>query len=400
MVDKKISELTAIDPLDGTESFAVVQGGTTKKATADEIATRASDALGLGTAATTDADEYATAAQGGLADTALQPGDYAGLFVKADTRQVAWTKTGNDTAETSTALTIVVDGSVVNIASGTNISMPSLSAGTDYAIWVAPDGTLEADASFTTPPTANGRRVGGFHYAPGGNATLDSAGDWANHTGGDTTAQINEYSFYDLKWRPSVADPRGLTLVNESFWAGMYLMSANTTVAPLHKFGVEPARDGNDPQKPYGDGTTYGNAKPMNVFECLSYYGFRAPDVNEFQLLALGVNEERSIGGSGPGNTGDVTDRSKNEQTSAWGVFDATGVLSVWGRDSLPDNDQDSGVTEGRSDNVFRISRFAIFGGNWRSGSYSGSRYVSSSSASFSFTGFGGRGVCSHLILD
>ena len=59
MVDKKISELTAIDPLDGTESFAVVQGGTTKKATADEIATRASDALGLGTAATTDADEYA-----------------------------------------------------------------------------------------------------------------------------------------------------------------------------------------------------------------------------------------------------------------------------------------------------------------------------------------------------
>ena len=77
MVDKKISELTAIDPLDGTESFAVVQGGTTKKATADEIATRASDALGLGTAATTDADEYATAAQGDLADTALQPGDDA-----------------------------------------------------------------------------------------------------------------------------------------------------------------------------------------------------------------------------------------------------------------------------------------------------------------------------------
>ena len=366
MVDKKISELTAIDPLDGTESFAVVQGGTTKKATADEIATRAS----------------------------------AGLFAKADTRQVAWTKTGNDTAETSTALTIVVDGSVVNIASGTSISMPTLSAGTDYAIWVAPDGTLEADASFTTPPTANGRRVGGFHYAPGGNATLDSAGDWANHTGGDTTAQINEYSFYDLKWRPSVADPRGLTLVNESFWAGMYLMSANTTVAPLHKFGVEPARDGNDPQKPYGDGTTYGNAKPMNVFECLSYYGFRAPDVNEFQLLALGVNEERSIGGSGPGNTGDVTDRSKNEQTSAWGVFDATGVLNVWGSDSLPDNNQDSGVTEGRSDNRFRISRFAGFGGVWFNGSFSGSRYVDTLSSSFSNADFGGRGVCDHLILD
>jgi len=321
-------------------------------------------------------------------------------FAKADTQQVAWTKTGNGTAETSTALTVEVDGGVVEIPSGTSISMPSLSAGTDYAIWVAPDGTLEADASFTVAPTANGRRVGGFHYAPGGNATLDSAGNWNNHTGGDTTAQINEYSFYDLKWRPSVADPRGLTLVNESFWTGMYLMSANTTVAPLHKYNVEPARDGNNPQKPYGDGTTYGNAKPMNVFECLSYYGFRAPDVNEFQLLALGVNEERSIGGSGPGNTGDVTDRSKNEQTSAWGVFDATGVLLVWGRDSLPDNNQDNGVTEGRSDNVFRISRFARFGGNWGDGSFSGSRFVSTTTSSFSGADLGGRGVCDHLILD
>jgi len=177
-------------------------------------------------------------------------------------------------------------------------------------------------------------------------------------------------------------------------------MSANTTVAPLHKFGVEPARDGNDPQKPYGDGTTYGNAKPMNVFECLSYYGFRAPDVNEFQLLALGVNEERSIGGSGPGNTGDVTDRSKNEQTSAWGVFDATGVLNVWGSDSLPDNNQDSGVTEGRSDNRFRISRFARFGGDWFFGSFSGSRFVSADSSSSSSSVIGGRGVCDHLILD
>jgi len=321
-------------------------------------------------------------------------------FAKIDTQQVAWTKTSNGTAETSTALTVEVDGGVVEIPSGTSISMPSLSAGTDYAIWVAPDGTLEADASFTVAPTANGRRVGGFHYAPGGNASLDSSGDWNNHTGGNTTPQINEYSFYDLTWRPAVDDPRGLTLVNNRFWAGMYLMSANTTVAPLHKYNVEPARDGNNPQKPYGDGTTYGNAKPMNVFECLSYYGFRAPDVNEFQLLALGVNEERSIGGSGPGNTGDVTDRSKNEQTSAWGVFDATGVLNVWGRDSLPDNNQDSGVTEGRSDNVFRISRFAFLGGTWDRGSGSGSRCVFTTAASDSRTDTGGRGVCDHLILD
>ena len=321
-------------------------------------------------------------------------------FAKGDKTSVSFTKTGNDSAETQTDISVEVSGSIVTIPSGTSISMPTLTVGTDYAIWVEPDGSLTADDSFNVAPVAGARRVGGFHYAPGGNASLDPAGNWNNHTGGDTTPQINEYSFYDLKWRPSVADPRGLTLVNESFWTGIYLMSATTTVAPLHKYNVEPARDGNNPQKPYGDGTTYGNAKPMNVFECLSYYGFRAPDVNEFQLLALGVNEERSISGSGPGNTGDVSDRSKNEQTSAWGVFDATGVLRVWGRDSLPDNNQDSGVTEGRSDNVFRISRFAFFGGRWADGSTSGSRYVASNTASISTPRHGGRGVCDHLILD
>jgi len=324
----------------------------------------------------------------------------AGGFLKADPDSVAFTKTGNGTAEIKAGTTVAFsDGSQVHFDTSTAITMPTLTAGTDYAIWVAPDGTIEADTSFTTAPTAGGRRIGGFHYAPGGNASLDPAGDWNNHTGGDATPQINEYSFYDLKWRPSVADPRGLTLVNESFWAGIYLMSATTTVAPLHKYNVDPARDGNNPQKPYGNGTTYGNAKPMNLFECLSYYGFRAPDVNEFQLLALGVNEERSIGGSGPGNTGDVSDRSKNEQTSAWGVFDATGVLQVWCRDSLPDNNQDSGVTEGRSDNIFRISRFASLGGYWDSGSFSGSRSVFTDTPSNSSTFVGVRGICHHVIL-
>ena len=127
------------------------------------------------------------------------------FFAKATPRQVAWTKTGNGTAETQTALTVEVNGVVRIIASGTSITMPALTAGTDYAIWCAPDGTLEADASFTVAPTANGRLIGGFHYAPGGNA--------AAQAGGNTTAQINEYSFWDLKFRPSGDDPRGLTLV-------------------------------------------------------------------------------------------------------------------------------------------------------------------------------------------
>jgi hypothetical protein len=140
----------------------------------------------------------------------------------------------------------------------------------------------------------------------------------------------------------------------------------------------------------------------MNIFETLIYNGFRAPDANEFQLLALGTTEQTSLGGSGPGNTGVLTSGAgtKERFTSAWGVFDATGVLRVWGRDSLPDNVQDNNVTQGRSNNVWRISRFARFGGRWGDGADSGSRFVSTNAASLSSTADGGRGVCDHLILD
>jgi len=131
-------------------------------------------------------------------------GATGGGFLKADPDSVAFTKTGNDTAEIKAGTTVAFsDGSQVNFDTATAITMPTLSAGTDYAIWVAPDGTIETDTSFTTAPTAGGRRIGGFHYAPGGNASFSlNAGD------GGTTPQINEFSFYDLKWRPSVADPR------------------------------------------------------------------------------------------------------------------------------------------------------------------------------------------------
>jgi len=316
-----------------------------------------------------------------------------GLFVKADTQQVAWTKTGNGTAETQTALTIEVNDSVVNIASGTSISMPSLSAGTDYAIWIAPDGTLEADASFSTPPTANGRRVGGFHYAPGGNASFDlDAGD------GGTTPQINEYSFYDLKWRPSVADPRGLTLVGDgAFWCGIYHLAGDHLSGPPHRFGVDPARGGNPPDLVDGSGK-YPDAQPMNIFESLWYHGFRTPRVEDFQLLAFGTNEAASRG-SDPGTTGLPGGNTDAQFTSHWGVIQSTGVIALWSNDGILSTSDETLPNPSRGGR-FRALRFAILGGGWSSGSDSGSRLVFTSTATSSSTVFGGRGVCDHLILD
>ncbi len=327
-----------------------------------------------------------------------------GIFYKTLTRQVAWTKTGNTTATTSTELFVEVDGSVKTIASGTTITMPALSAGTDYAIWCSPAGVLEADASFTVAPTADGRLVGGFHYAPGGNATISATGDWTAHTGGNTTPQINEYSFWDLLWKPSASDPRGLTLVNNSFWTGIYLMSDGGS-APLHRYDVNPCRDGNAPFKPYATTPTrYSNAIPLNISELLMYNGFRMPNIDEFQLLALGTTEQTSLGGSGPGNTGVFTSGAgtKERFTSAWGVMDATGVLLVWGRGGSADQTSGtvSGVSQGRTNDIFRISRFARFGGSWNGGAFSGSRFVAAAASSASGTDVGGRGVCDHLILD
>jgi len=322
--------------------------------------------------------------------SASSPSNY---FAKSDRDSVAWTKTGNDTAETSQKIYVEVGGSVLEIASGTSISMPTLTVGTDYAIWCAPDGTLEADSSFTVAPTTGGRRIGGFHYAPGGKATLDlDAGD------GGTTPQIMETSFYDLKWRPDVLDPRGLVLVGDgAFWAGMYHMSANHLTGAVHKYGVDPCRGGNPPQNLNGTGN-YPDASPANIIEALEYHGFRAPNFWEFQLLAFGVNEERSIGGSGPGLTGNVSDRDKHQQTSAWGVFDATGVLNHWGNDTILVTSDQSLLNPSRG-GTFRYSHFVLFGGSRDNSTLSGSRRVTTNNATNSGE-FGSRGITSHLILD
>ena len=323
---------------------------------------------------------------------------FATYFAKTDRDSVAWTKTGNDTAETSQKIFVEVAGSVLEIDSGTSISMPTLTAGTDYAIWVAPDGTLEADESYSVAPTAGGRRIGGFHYAPGGNASFAiNAGD------GNTTPQINEYSFHDLKWRPAAPDPRGLTLVGDgAFWCGIYHLAQDHLAGPPHRHGVSPARDGNPPQLINGEGN-YPDAQPMNIFEVLAYHGFRSPRVEDFQLLAFGTKEEASRG-SDPVLTGLSEDNVGTENpdevfTSHWGVIQSTGVIRSWSNDSILSTTDETLPNPSRGDR-FRVSRFATLGGTWVSGSGSGSRYVGSAAAAVSGASVGSRGRCDHLILD
>ena len=316
----------------------------------------------------------------------------AGLFRKQDPAVVAWTKTGNGTATTATILYIEVNGSIKTIASGTSITMPTLTAGTDYAIWAKTDGTLEATSNHTSPPTANARKVGGFHYAPGGNAT--------GRSGGNTTAQINEYSFWDLKFRPACPDPRGMTLVGGGFWADIYLTGVDAITNGSSKYNVTMADGSSPPKVPTmfgGDGsTTYGSYTWFEAMELATAFGKKCPTQMEFMSLAYGTTEASSVG------TDQVSTVLNAAYTSKWGVIQSAGVLYVWARDRGGPAAAASwnANTEGRG-SEFNAPNAGRLGGAWTSGSDSGSRCSAwNFAASASDSNIGSRFVCDHLQLD
>ena len=248
-----------------------------------------------------------------------------GLFSKINPTVVAWTKTAAFTMETNTGLYIEVNGDIKTISSGTSITMPgSATAGTDYAIWCTTAGALEATTNHVTPPSANARKVGGFHYAPGGNATGTS--------GGDTTPAINVYSLWDLKWRPSCSDPRGMTLVGGHFWSDIYLTGVDHHTNGTSKYNVTIADGSSPPKVPSlygGNGSTdYGSYKWWECAELLSSHGKRPPTYQEFSALAYGTTEASSRGTDPVTTQMSATD---DNFTSKWGVIQSTGCLYVWG---------------------------------------------------------------------
>ena len=316
-----------------------------------------------------------------------------GLFKKADSTIVAFSKTGNFTASTSQQLRIEINGTVQVIAASTAITMPgSPVAGTDYAIWAKPDGSLEATTNFSSPPVANSRKIGGFHYAPGSNATAQA--------GGNTTPQINEYSFWDLKFRPVATDPRGMTLIAGGYWMDIYLTGVDAITNGSSKYNVVMADGSSPPKVPTmfgGSGSsTYGSYTWFQAMELATAFGKRCPSQQEFMSAVYGTTENSSLG-SDPTNT--VLNAA---YTSKWGVIQATGVLSVWGnhRGGAYNTGGWNNNTGGRGQE-YNAPNAVLFGGHWNDGSDSGSRsslWLNAASNSSSY--IGSRFVCDHLQLD
>ena len=324
-----------------------------------------------------------------------------GLFAKADPFSVAFTKTSPGTAHVKAGTSVVIGTTLVTFANDTSITMPTLTAGTDYFVYAKTDGTAQAVAATGTWPTAvasppaNSRLIGGFHYAPGGNATGTS--------GGNTTPQINEYSFWDLRWEPTCLDPRGMTLVANKFWSDIYLLNRSPDTNGTSKYNVQIA-DGETggtttaiiPAAFGGNGSNrYAIQDWWNTSECLGAYGKRCPSYAEYAQLAYGVTENSSVG------TDQVSTVLNAAYTSKWGVIQASGVMWVWGDEfGGPSAAASWANTNGGRGQVYQQSNAVFLGGGWTDGANSGSRtsaWVLAPSNSANNTG--GRGVCDHLRL-
>ena len=314
----------------------------------------------------------------------------ATLFRKDDVNSVAFTKTGSDTVSIKAGTLVEVGGTVRAFNSDTPVTMPTLTAGTDYAIWIKSDGSLEATDNHTSPPIAGSRKLGGFHYAPGGNATGYNAG-------GDTTPAINEYSLWDLKFRPACPDPRGMVLVAGRFWVDIYLLGVNHHTDGTSKYNVTIADGSSPPKVPAAFGgngsTTYANLTWFVAAEVMESHGKTLLSYSEFAAAAYGTKEAQS------GGTDPVSTILRQNYTSKWGVMLATGILWVWGRDFGGSYGAASYVDQGRG-SAYMLSNAALFGGVWDNAADSGSRASYwNSLPSNSDALIGARGRCDHLVL-
>jgi hypothetical protein len=322
-----------------------------------------------------------------------------GVFTTATAAQVVatiFTKTANATASVKAYTSVYARNAWISVsATSQAVVMPSLSIGTDYAIYACDDLTFRADSSFTAPAgytTANSRQIGGFHYSPGGHS--GSSG------GGNSTPQINEYSFWDLKFKPAAKDPRGMTLVAGAFWRDIYLLGVDPQINGTSKYAVTIADGSSPPKVPAlfgGDGsTTYPTLDWFAASEIMISYGKRLMTYDELSASSYGTTEESSIG------TDQVTTQWNSAYVSKWGANQVSGVMYVWSSEfgGGAAGAGWSANTSGRG-STYQMENAMFFGGDWANGSESGSRcslwYFSPTFSDFTI---GVAGACDHLVLE
>jgi hypothetical protein len=313
-------------------------------------------------------------------------------------------------SKTSSTAVSVTAGAVLlgyYYSAATAVTMPgSFTNNTDYAIWQHPSsGALVADSSFTTAPAGatGGAIVGGFHYIPSGRPTALNGGS------ATASAEILEYSIWDLTWRPVCPDPRGMTNIDGRFWCDLYLCGATSyagttfSAVPSSRISLTIADNSDQPLIPsfYGGNgsTTYSTSGGnyagswYNFAEVAHSFGKRFMWSWEFQAAAFGAPEAGSRGS----DAGTV----QWERVSKWGLAQATGTMHVWGIERIGIYTSGSNSnTGGRGTEFADAPRAVNVGGSWDNGANSGSRdalwsYV----PSLGYSNLGARFAAEHLVL-
>ncbi|MDD2763489.1 MAG: hypothetical protein PHE83_05885 [Opitutaceae bacterium] len=333
-------------------------------------------------------------------------------------------------AETVTAdkwalyrLSIIADGTITVTPAAGNVAGYADEASAITALPALP-GSSAAMGYITVQTKTGFAWIAGTDALAGG-----SSGNVANATNyypeSASGAQINEYSIWDLKFRPACADPRGMTLIAGGFWMDIYICGTSTDVAGSSKYGSTIADGASPPKIPAAFGgngtTTYGTLTWFEASELAAAYGKQLPSYSELIVASYGVTEQTSR------NLEPSTTQLDAPRTSKWGVMQATGNIWVWMRDLLfiphttaltgtPPADADfetwinvsktlggKSITESRG-SVYTYGNNGIsaglFGGPWYNGSYAGSRASDWGAApSASGNNIGARFACDHLVL-
>ncbi len=268
-------------------------------------------------------------------------------FHKADYASVAFTKTGAQTLSLKAGTTIAVAGIVRRFESATAVTMPTLTAGTDYAVFANPDGTLQAVADpYNAPaaaPQTGSRKIGGFHYGLVAPATTVAGGAFATTGNGmiwtqgavDDIAGINKYSLWDLCFR-AAGEQHGFALdPHTGTWVAIYFCGTEHITNGISKYNTDVASGTVLAKKPLaygGNGTTkYSTNMWWESAEIAHSHGCRLLFEREFNSAAYGVTENQSLGGAA--STIPATARQPG-YTSRIGLEQATGHQYTWGQDS------------------------------------------------------------------
>lgn len=269
-----------------------------------------------------------------------------GTLTKADSTTPCFTKTGAQTISIKAKTGIMVDKSPIYFHTDTAIVMPTLTTGTDYAIYVCKDYTVRADANQSAPTgydATNSRKIGGFHYSAVSPTETVAGGSFATTGNGmiwtqgdvDKLKGINQFSIWDLKFRPACSDPRGMALVANRFWVDIYFCNTNPEVNGTSKYNSDVASGTVLPKKPTmfgGNGTaTYANLNGWTANELARAFGKRFMKESEFVVAAFGVTEDQSLGGASSTITNAIRQPG---YTSKWGLEQATGHHYIWGEDT------------------------------------------------------------------